>query len=308
MAASRASADESNRVYRLGVLALNPRSVESVRTYVVPELAKRDFVEGRNLVIETRVGEAEQMARFAADLVALRPDAILAINSTAVAAAQAATPSIPIIMFGGDPIAQGFAASMARPGANITGITIASKDLDVKRLDLLRETIPGVRQIAVLVHPTSPGLETRKEEMRLAAISVGLELAFVEGATPESYGSTLQAAYDAGARALAINADSRFYRDARVLTKLALDLGLPTVCEWGEMAEEGCLIGYGPILPDLYRRTAHFVEQMFKGAAPDQTPIESPARFRLMVNLRTGGALGVTVPVALLLQADGVVE
>jgi putative ABC transport system substrate-binding protein len=239
---------------------------------------------------------------------ALHPDAILAINSTAVATIQARTRTLPIIMFGGDPVAQGFAASLARPEGNITGITIASKELDTKRLDLLHETVPDARRIAVLVHPTSPGLEARKQEMRAAAASVGVELSFVEGPEPQGYGSVVAAARASGAQALAINADSRFNRDAALLTRIALENGLPTVCEWGEMANEGCLIGYGPIIADLYRRTAYYVERIFQGASPGQTPIEGPSRLRLVVNARTARALGIKVPEMLLLQADEVIE
>lgn len=298
----------SGRVYRLGVLALNPQSVERVQALTVPELAKRGFVEGQNLVVESRVGDVGQLPGLVQDLLALHPDAILAINSTAVAAVQERTRTLPIIMFGGDPVAQGFAASLARPEGNITGITIASRELDTKRLDLLHETVPEVRRIAVLVHPTSPGVEARKQEMRMAAASVGVELSFIEGPEPQGYGSVVAAARANGAQALAINADSRFNRDAALLTRIALENGLPTVCEWGEMANDGCLIGYGPINADLYRRTAYYVERIFQGAAPGQTPIEGPSHLRLVVNARTARALGIKVPEMLLLQADEVIE
>jgi putative ABC transport system substrate-binding protein len=303
-----AQSQTSGRVYRLGVLALNPQSVERVRALTVPELAKRGFTEGRNLVVEARVGDVGQLPGLVQDLLAFSPDTILAINSTAVAAIQARTRTLPIIMFGGDPVAQGFAASLARPEGNITGITIASRELDTKRLDLLHETIPGVRRIAVLVHPTSPGLEARKQEMRMAAESVGVALSFVEGPEPQGYGLAVAAARANGAQALAINADSRFNRDAALLTRTALENGLPTVCEWGEMANEGCLIGYGPINADLYRRTAYYVERIFQGALPGETPIEGPSHLRLVVNARTARALGIKVPEMLLLQADEVIE
>jgi len=303
-----AQSQMAGRVYRLGVLALNPQSVERVQALTVPELAKRGFIEGQNLILEPRVGDVEQLPGLVQDLLALDPDAILAINSTAVAAIQAMTRALPIIMFGGDPVAQGFASSLSRPEGNITGITIASRELDTKRLDLLRETVSDARRIAVLVHPTSPGLEARKQEMRTAAASVGVELSFVEGPEPQGYGSAVAAARANGAQALAINADSRFNRDAALLTRIALENGLPTVCEWGEMANEGCLIGYGPILADLYRRTAYYVQRIFLGASPGQTPIEGPSRLRLVVNLKTARALGIRVPDALLLQADEVIE
>ncbi|MET0742236.1 MAG: ABC transporter substrate-binding protein [Microvirga sp.] len=303
-----AGAQEAGRVHRLGVLALNPRSVDFVQTLVVPELEKWNYILGKNLEIDTRIGDADQLPRLVQELLRERPEAILAINGTAVAAVQAATRTIPIIMFGGDPVAQGFASNIARPEGNITGITIAPKELDTKRLDLLREAVPAARRIAVLVHPTSVGLEARKEEMRTAAKGAGVELAFVEGPDPPSYGPVLTAARGQGAQALAINADSRFNRDAALLARLALDLGLPTVCEWGEMAREGCLIGYGPILADLYRRTAYYAARLFEGASPSQVPIEGPSRFSLVINLRTARALGITVSDTLLLQADDVVE
>jgi putative ABC transport system substrate-binding protein len=308
LAAVSAHAQVTDRVQRLGILVLNPRSVDSIRTLVVPELAKRGFIEGRNLSIEMQIGDAEQLPGLVQNLLARNPDAILAINSTAVAAVQAATRTVPIIMFGGDPIAQGFAASLARPEGNITGITIASKELDSKRLDLLHEAVPTARRIAVLVHPTSQGLEIRKQEMRAAAANAGIELSFIKGPDPQSYATALAAARASGAQALAINADSRFNRDAALLSRLALENGLPTICEWGEMANEGCLIGYGPVLSDLYRRTAYYIERILQGALPGQVPIEGPSRLRLVLNLKTARALGITVPEILLLQADEVVE
>ena len=299
---------DAARVYRLGLLVLNPRSVELVQTLTVPELARRGFVKGQNLIIDTRIGDAGQLLTLVRELMGQKPDAVLAINSTAVAALQAATRTVPIIIFGGDPVAQGFAVSLARPGGNITGITIASKELDTKRLDLLREAVPNAQRIAVLVHPTSPGLEARKQEMQVAAISVGIELSFIDGPDPKSYASALAAVRAGGAQALAINADSRFNRDAALLTRFALENGLPTVCEWGEMANEGCLIGYGPIIADLYRHTAFYIERVLQGASPGEVPIEAPARLRLVINLKTARTLGIKVPEALLLQADGIVE
>lgn len=308
LAASASNGQAPDRVYRLGVLVLNPRSVGSIQTLVVPELAKRGFVEGQNLIIHIHIGEAEQLPGLVRDLLTLKPDAILAINSTAVAAVQAATRTLPIIMFGGDPVAQGFAASLAHPEGNITGITIASKELDSKRLDLLHEAVPSARRIAVLVHPTSQGLDVRKQEMRAAAASAGIELYFIEGPDPQSYAPILSAARADGVQALAINADSRFNRDAALLSRLALENGLPTVCEWGEMANEGCLIGYGPVLADLYRRTGYYIERVLQGTPPGQVPIEGPSRLRLVVNLKTARSLGITMPEMLLLQADEVVE
>jgi putative tryptophan/tyrosine transport system substrate-binding protein len=308
IALASAHAQEANKVYRLGLLVLNPRSVELVRALTVPELARRGFVEGQNLIIDARLGDAGQLPALVQELMNLKPDAVLAINSTAVAALQAATRTVPIIMFGGDPVAQGFAVSLARPGGNITGVTIASKELDTKRLDLLREAVPGAQRIAVLVHPTSPGLEARKQEMRAAAALARIELSFIEGPDPKGYAAALAATRAGGAQALAINADSRFNRDAALLTRLALENGLPTVCEWGEMANEGCLIGYGPIIEDLYRRTAYYVERILQGATPGEVPIEGSARLRLIINLKTARALGIKVSEALLLQADGIVE
>jgi putative ABC transport system substrate-binding protein len=308
IALGSAHGQDTNRVYRLGLLVLNPRSVDLVRALTVPELARQGFIEGQNLIIDARIGEAGQLPALVQEMMSLKPDAVLAINSTAVAALQAATRTVPIIMFGGDPVAQGFAASLARPEANITGVTIASKELDTKRLDLLREAVPGAQRIAVLVHPTSPGLEARKQEMREAAAIAGIELSFIEGPDPKGYASVLAAARADGAHALAINADSRFNRDAALLTRLALENGLPTVCEWGEMANEGCLIGYGPIIADLYRRTAYYVDRILRGASPGEFPIEGPARLRLVINLKTARALGSKVPETLLLQADELVE
>ena len=194
------------------------------------------------------------------------------------------------------------------PGGNVTGIAILAAELDGKRLDLLHEAVPAARRIAALMLPAAPLRRASEEELRAAAASTGVELLVFDAAGPGEYPAAFAAMRAGGARALVIVADPTFNRDAESLARLALKTGLPTVCEWAEMARSGCLLGYGPSRPELRRRLAYFVARIFQGAAPSDLPIEQPTHFEFTINLKTAKALGLTIPPSLLARADEVIE
>jgi putative ABC transport system substrate-binding protein len=304
----QANAQDPNRVYRLGLVSPSTLSVEAFRRHSGPELARLGFVEGRNLEIITRVGRAEDLPDLARELVARKPDAIIAVSSPALAATKAATDTIPIVAYGPDAVAQGFAASFSRPAGNVTGVVILGGDLDAKRLDLLREAVPTAKRVAVLYHPSNALVEGRQSSLQAVAQHGAIELLdnYANGAG--DYEAAFAAMRVNGAQSLVIAAHPIFFLDAAVLTTLAREAKLPTICQWREMAEAGCLIGYGPSQPELRRRVANSVGQILQGVSPAEIPIEQPTKLELVVNLKTAKALGLTIPPTLLARADEVIE
>jgi len=308
-----ALAQSSDKVWRLGVLTL-PTSAsspvfETFRSVVFPELATQGYVEGRNLAIEIRVGAPDKLPALARELVATRPDAVIAVSSWGVRAVQEASQTTPIVgsFIGVDPIAAGFATSLARPGSNITGIVMLAPELDGKRVDVLHQTVPSARRIAALAR--SRQLEASNlAEMEKAAIQADLELITFYAAAPEEFSAAFVKMREAGVEALAISSVPEFAGNAATLAAEAIASRLPTVCEWDWMAHEGCLLGYGPDLAELRKRTADYVVQIFRGASPGELPLEQPTHFKFTVNLKTAAALGLTVPPSVLARADEVIE
>ena len=243
---------------------------------------------------------------MAQDLILSRPDAIIAFGTDAILAAHKASTTIPIVTFGPDPVTLGLAASVARPGGHVTGVAILPFELDAKRLDLLRQAVPMAKRVAALVSRSAHDASERA--MREVATSTGAELFVFEADGPDDYPAAFAAMRSAGAEALAITATPYFYRDAPLLARLALEAGLPTVCEFAETAHSGSLLGYGPDRPELRRRMAHYVAKIFHGTAPGDLPIEQPTHYQFAVNLKTAKALGLTVPPSILARADEVVE
>ena len=297
-----ASAQNGNKIPLLGVL----QTRVDVHDPTLVELRKQGYVEGSNLIVERRTGTTAQLPALARELVDLKPDVIIA-GGAAIAAARTATDTIPIVMSysGEDPVAAGFAASVARPGGNVTGLVIWSPELDAKRLQLLHEAVPTAHRIAALM--ASPlNRADPLGVMRPVASARGIELLafYVES----DFDAPFAAMRSAGAQALAITADPRLSNSTPKLATLAIESRLPTVCEWVEMAREGCLIGYGPISLELRRHAADYVMRILRGAAPAELPIEGPTRFKFAVNMKTAAMLGITLPEIVLQRADEIIE
>jgi putative tryptophan/tyrosine transport system substrate-binding protein len=296
------------RIYRLGHLAESKDAIDVTRKVTLPELAKLGFSEGRNLVVLDRVGEGAEVPRFVQEMLQARVDAIIAIGPSALTDAAKATRTVPIIGFGSDPTKIGLAASLARPGGNVTGIAILIAELDAKRFDLLRQAVPSARRFAALISSLSPQRAETELELRKSATDAGTTLQVLYAARPADYAARFASMRAARPQALVIAANATFYRDGVQLAALALEAGLPTVCEWAEMAQMGCLLGYGPDRAELRRRLAHFVARIFKGAMPADLPVETPTRFEFAINLKVARALGVAIPADLQARADYVVE
>jgi putative tryptophan/tyrosine transport system substrate-binding protein len=302
-----AASQADDRTYRLGQLAQSPDAERLTRDVTLPELAKLGFQEHRNLVLDARVGNAESLPALARELIETGPDAILAIGSDAIRAASEATKTVPIVVFGSTPPDRGY-TTLARPSWNITGVVILVAELDGKRLDLLHQAVPTAKRIAALMLPSAPLRQASEYEMRKVATSAGLELLIFDASGPNEYSGVFAAMRAAGAHALVIMANTNFNRDVVTLAGLAIETGLPTACEWAEMARAGCLLGYGPNREELRRRVAHQLAHIFRGTSPGDIPIELPTRFDFAINLKTAKALALSVSTLTLSRADEVIE
>jgi putative ABC transport system substrate-binding protein len=244
---------------------------------------------------------------LAQELVQKAPDVIIANGPPAIRAARLATGTIPIVMSfaGEDPVAAGWIASLARPGGNITGLVLLGPELDGKRLELLHEAAPDRRRIAVLVEPGVT--EASLQAMRPVAQTLGLELLMVP-VHDGNYAAAFETVRSMSAGALAVPTSTQFLRDVAKIAPLAAEHRLPTVCQWTEMAREGCLIGYGASLADLRRRTAHLVARILRGASPAELPVEQASVFELAINLATAKKASISVPYTLVTRADEIIE
>ncbi len=301
-----ALAQTPGRVYRLGHLANTLTGETLTHEIALPELAKLGFVEGRNLVFTSLVGEPAALPGMMLELLSAKADAVIAIGPAALKVAGAATRTVPVVGFGVDPIELGLAETYARPGGNVTGVVILAKELEGKRLSILREAVPDRRRMAVLVSTT--GNSVTVPALQAAAANLGVELLPFSVATPAEYPAAFAAMRAAGAEALVIGATPEFFRDGKQLATLALEAKLPTVCEWAEMARDGCLIGYGPSRPELRKRMSHQIAAIFRGEPVGTIPIELPVRFDFAVNQKIATALGLKVPEGVLLRASEVIE
>ena len=304
-----ALAQSSERVWRVGLLTPSQLGERAMRQFNLPELARLGFVEGRNLKIQvfSADGAVERLPGLAVELVATKPDVIIAVAPRAIRAARAATSTIPIVMAyaGEDPVVAGWAQSYSRPGGNITGVVLLSPELEVKRLSLLHENFPTRRRIAVLFDSRSRN--SHQDRALLAGaekVKIEIQSFFTSG--PEEYEATFNAIRSSKAEALMIASSPIFADHAASLAELALRAEVPTICEWRDMAAKGCLIAYGVSRAALQRRVADFVARILRGIPAAELPIENPTTFELAVNLKTAKALGIDLPSRLL--AEEIIE
>ena len=308
-----AEAQLAGRVHRLGLLypiAPGPSEHRTAAVLIPAALRELGYVEGQNLVVERRYadGQVDRFPGLARELVRLRMDVILAITTAAIRAARDATKTIPIVLYGNvDPVAAGFVANLARPGGNITGVVIApGGTLAGKKLELLKEAVPGATQIALLA-PLDPTFSLQVLEARKAALRLGVKLTVVE-VRDRDYDRAFTTIATARADALLVGAYAQFYLDRTQIIELAAKHRLPAIYEWPEQGEDGGLMGYGTSLIGLSRRAAGYIDRIFKGASAGDLPIEQPTQFELVINLKTAKALGLTIPQSLLQRADQVIE
>jgi putative ABC transport system substrate-binding protein len=270
------------------------------------------YVEGDNVAIEFRWAEGhyDRLPALAADLVARKVDVIVATTGVpSVRAAKAATASIPIVFdAGADPVALGLVASLARPKGNITGIAFMTTGLMPKRLEMLSELVPEAKAIGLLVNPKSPQTEDIVRDGQEAARAIGVELQILNAGTDSEIESAFVALTRSHAGGLIAGADPFFNARRERLIALAARGGVPTIYQYREFAAEGGLISYGPNIAAVYRQVGTYAGRILKGEKPADLPVQRPATFELVINLKTANALALAVPQVLLAQADEVIE
>ena len=268
------------------------------------------YVEGRDVAIEYRFAERnDRLPDLAAELVGLEVDVILASGTTATAAAKQATTTIPIVMgSGGDPVATGLVASLARPGGNVTGMSLIVPQISGKRLELLKAIVPGLARVAVLLNETNPLHVVEEKEIRAAARVLGVETQILSVRTADDFEGAFLAAARAGADAVWGTDDSLITNGRDQLAELALRYRLPSVFHIPELARAGGLLAVGPELATVYRHAATHVDKILKGAKPADIPVEQPTEVDVVINLKTAQALGLTIPQSVLQQATEVIQ
>jgi len=269
------------------------------------------YVEGRNIAFEDRYakGHANRLPGLANDLVNLNVNVIVASATPAAQAAKNATKTIPIVFaVVGEPIHSGFVATLARPGGNMTGVRLIEPELSGKRLELLTEAFPSVKRVVVLVNLTNPVHTLYFKEMKLAASGFRITLESVEVQGPDEFDRAFDAVTKERAAALIVLPDAMFYSQRQKITSLAVKNGLPAMYSFSGYVEEGGLMSYGPIYPDIFRRAATYVDKILKGAKPADLPVEQPMKFEFMINLKTAKQIGLTIPPNVLMRADKVIK
>ena len=309
-----AAAQAQGKIWRIGWI--HPASLASTAVAAQLEAFREQmrelgYVEGQNITIEYRwaEGQFERIPGFAAELVRAGVDVIVATNIVSVLPARRATTTIPIVMIGvADPVGQGVAVSLARPGGNATGLSSQSNELDAKRLELLMAMAPRADRIAVLFDPSDPSNPQTLETMSAAARTLGVVLVPIDVPGPAGLQEALAAVRRASPAALAVQTGPRFLDVIRELIALSDMAHLPTIYATRTYTEAGGLMSYGFNSSASFRRSAVFVDRILKGAKPADLPIEQPTKFELVINLKTARAMGITVPAALLARADAVIE
>jgi putative ABC transport system substrate-binding protein len=274
-------------------------------------LSEAGYVEGQNLAIEYRWAEGsyDRLPALAADLVARKVDVIVTSATPGIAAAKGASSTTPIVFFGGgDLVAAGLVASLARPGGNLTGISIFSRELNPKRLDLLSELVPEAKVVALLVNPNNSGAEPTIRDVQEAARAKGVQLHTLKASTESEIDAAFVALIQLHAGAIVVGSDPFFNSRREQLVALAARHAVPASYEWREFAEAGGLISYGPSLTGTWRQVGAYVGRILAGAKPADLPIQQPTTFELVINLKTAKELGLTVPQSILARADEVIE
>jgi putative ABC transport system substrate-binding protein len=306
-----ARAQQPAKLPTIGFLGPNTSSLDSPRVGAfVQRLRELGRIDGRNVAIEYRwaEGRTERLSEFAAEFVRLKVDVIVTSATPPVIAAKQATSIIPIVFAAvGDPVGTGLVTSLARPGGNVTGLSLQATDLAGKRLDLLREVVPGLRRLAVMANVSAPPAVLEIAEVQTTARALGLEVVASEIRRAEDIAPAFES-FKGRAEALYVCNDPLVTTNRIRINTLALGMGLPTMYNVREFVGAGGLMSYGPNFLDLYRRAAEFVDMILRGAKPAEIPVEQPTKFDLVINLTTAKALGLKVPEAFLLRADEVIE
>jgi putative ABC transport system substrate-binding protein len=299
-------------VPRIGFLATVSPSTISDRVEAFRQgLRELGYVEGKNIVIEWRYaeGKADRLPGLAAELVRLKVDIIVTSGPVPTRSAKTATSTIPIVMTNDpDPVADGFIASLARPGGNVTGLSALTSESSGKRLEFLKEIVPRLSRVAVLRVPNYPGNAQAFRETELAARALSVQLQYLDVTDTKSIESAFREAVNGRADAVLLLGGSVFVLQRKQIAALAVKSRLPTIHYRHDFVEDGGLISYAPSLTDLTRRAATYMDKILKGAKPADLPVEQPTKFELVINLKTAKEIGLTIPQSVLYRADKVIK
>jgi putative ABC transport system substrate-binding protein len=269
------------------------------------------YVEGRDLVIDARWGEgsSERLEQLAVELVQSKPDLIVTQGGPATHPVIRAGATMPVVFgYSGDPVEARVVSGLARPGRNLTGVSFLSIDLVGKRLELLKDVMPGLKRIAILANPQHPGEQSELRASQAAAKALGLSFQYFQAQTSAQLEDALAAILKTRSEAVDVFPDALMLRYSQRIAEFAMNSHVPAISGWAQFAENGNLLSYGPNLRDGYRRLATYVDRIVKGANPADLPVELPTTVELVVNLKTAKALGLTIPTALMARADQVIE
>jgi putative tryptophan/tyrosine transport system substrate-binding protein len=303
---------EPAKVWRIGFLGPGSSSSGDPRIEALRRgLRELGYAEGRNLAIEFRWadGNAHRLPALAAELATLKVDAIVSQGTQATDAARHAASTIPIVFaVAGDPMGTGLVTSLARPGRNVTGLSDIAPEMAGKRLELLRQLVPGIARVAVLWNPANSSAAPQMRDTGAVARSLGLPIKSLELKDVSQLEDAFAAAVQDRAGAVIVLSDGALYGRRVQIAQLAAKHRLPCVAWTPEFAESGCLMAYGANMVEMHRRAAMFVDKIWRGASPATLPVEQPTKFELVLNLKTANALGLTIPPSLLARADQVIE
>lgn len=312
VAAPSAATGQAARTPRIGFLGNSTAALEA--NLIGPwrdGLRDLGYVEGRNVVVDYRWAEGryERFPALIQELLALKVDVIVTAGTPAAQAVKRATTTTALVMVAvGDPVATGLVASLARPGGNATGLVSIAPDLEGKRLELLREIVPGLADVAVLTNPANPFHVGSEQQVRAAAKALHLKIQTVPVRAEGEFDAAFAALSRQRPGALIMLADRLFLHHRTRIADFALKQRLPAVYAYRELVEAGGLMSFGPSYPGMHRRAAYFVDRILKGASPAELPMEQPSKFELVINLRTARAFGLAIPQSVLLRADHVIE
>jgi putative tryptophan/tyrosine transport system substrate-binding protein len=308
---SAVEAQELKKIPRVGVLvAGHPPTRPSLEGFR-QGLRELGYIEHKNIVLELRwdEGKPDPWSELAADLVRLKVDVILAGHTVAALGAKQATSTIPIVIgaTGGDPVADGLVASLARPGGNVTGLSFVGTELSPKRLELLKESIPRLSRAAVIWHPPSArNDEIERQDIKVTAESLRVKLQSLAVRDRDDFDAAFHAARQEKAAAVLISQGAFFGTHRAHIADLGIKYRLPTIAGEADFAESGGLMFYGQNIPDTWRRAASYVDKILKGTKPTDLPVERPTKFELIINLKTANQIGLTIPPNVLARADKV--
>ena len=307
-----AQAQQPARIHRIGILNPTSGSVFPARVEAFRQrLRQLGYVEGKNILIEYRYAEGKRgrLPDLVAELVRLKVDVIVTVGAPAAQAAKKASGTIPIVFAGAsDPVGIGIVSSLARPGGNITGLSLMVPDLDGKRLELLKEAFPKVARVAFLWQPDGARGNLALTRMEAAAKALGLKLLSLEVRSLDDFEGAFARAKREGAQALITSTGERINTQQRRVLDFAAKNRLPAIYHYSEFVEAGGLMSYAPNYTDLFRRAADFVDKILKGTKPADIPVEQPIKFEFIINLKAAKAIGLTVPPNVLVRADKVIR